>query len=102
MAGADRVTHNTAPNPTNVALYRGTVGNQTANGLDRRYGAGQLNVRNSYWIIAGGEQNSTEDGNAAPASPPGASTTTRLSAVHRQRSNTTATYPLPIQASRRC
>ncbi|MDH5275422.1 MAG: hypothetical protein OEW88_03280, partial [Gammaproteobacteria bacterium] len=59
MAGADRVTHNTAPDPTNLALYRGTGPNQTANGLDKRYGAGQLNVRNSYWIIAGAEQNST-------------------------------------------
>lgn len=97
MAGADRVTHNTAPNPTNVSFYRGTVGNQTANGLDRRYGAGQLNIRNSYWIIAGGEQNSTEDGNA------GASVATRgfdydPAFGYTGTSNTTATYPLPIQA----
>jgi hypothetical protein len=35
---------------------------QTANGLDERYGAGQLNIYNSYHIIAAGEQNSLEDG----------------------------------------
>lgn len=96
MAGADRVTHNSAPNPTNLALYRGTVPDQTANGLDRRYGAGQLNIRNSYWIIAGGEQNSTEDGNM------GANVASRGFDYDpgfggSSGSNTTATYPLPIQ-----
>jgi len=97
MAGADRVTHNSAPNPTNLALYRGTAGNQTANGLDRRYGAGQQNVRNSYWILAGGEQNSTEDGNT------GANVTSRGFDYDpgfggSSGTNSVATYPLPANA----
>jgi hypothetical protein len=35
---------------------------RTDNGLDRRYGAGQLDVYRSYFILSGGEQNSVEDG----------------------------------------
>ncbi|MEQ1800598.1 MAG: dockerin type I domain-containing protein [Gammaproteobacteria bacterium] len=97
MAGADRVTHNTAPNPTNLDLYRGAVANQTANGLDRRYGAGQLNVRNSYWIIAGGEQNSTEDGGPGPSAT-GRGFDYDPAFGFTGTSNTTATYPLPAQA----
>jgi hypothetical protein len=97
MAGADRVTHNSAPYPTNLALYRGTAPNQTANGLDKRHGAGQLNIRNSYWIIAGGEQNSTEDGNgAANVSSRGFDYDTGFGG--NNGTNTTATYPLPSQA----
>jgi len=95
MAGADRVTHNTAPNPTNLSLYRGTAPNQTANGLDKRYGAGQLNVRNSYWIIAGGEQNSTEDGHAGSVSSRGFDYDPSFGGS--SSSNTTGTYPLPVQ-----
>jgi hypothetical protein len=33
----------------------------SANGLDLRFGAGQLDIYNSYRVIAAGEQNSTED-----------------------------------------
>ena len=64
MAGADRVTHNTVfidgiiPN---IIDYRVDPGDQTGNGLDRRYGAGQMNIYKSYHILAGGEQNSEED-----------------------------------------
>jgi len=96
MAGADRITHNSAPNPSNLAVYRGTVQDQTANGLDKRYGAGQLNVRNSYWIIAGGEQNSTEDGNvAANVSARGFDFDPHFGGSNG--TNNTATYPLPMQ-----
>ena len=95
MAGADRVTHNSAPNPTNLALYRGAVANRTGNGLDRRYGAGQLNVRNSYWIIKGGEQNSTEDGNAG-ATVASSSFDYDPAFGGLNGSNSVATYPLPI------
>ena len=35
--------------------------NRSTNGLDTRFGAGQLNVYSSYHIINGGEQNSVED-----------------------------------------
>ncbi len=60
MAGADRQTANTS-GFGDITDYRST-NHQTANGLDDRYGAGQLNVYNSFHIIAGGEQNSLQDG----------------------------------------
>ena len=59
MAGADRSTHNT--NNGEITDYRYDISNRTENGLDNRYGAGQLNIYNSYHIIAYGEQNSLED-----------------------------------------
>ena len=56
MAGADRVTSNSNPSLYgNIADYR-SAGHQTTNGLDTRYGAGQLDIYNSYHIIAGGQQ----------------------------------------------
>jgi hypothetical protein len=60
MAGADRVTNN-ASTTANITDY-GTNGHLTGNGLDDRYGAGQLDVLNSYQIIAAGEQHSMEGG----------------------------------------
>jgi hypothetical protein len=60
MAGADRVTNN-QDTSDQIAGY-GTEGYQTRNGLDTRYGAGQLDVYNSYHIIAAGQQGP----NAAP------------------------------------
>jgi hypothetical protein len=51
MAGADRTA-------TQLAT---TYTVNTANGLNSTYGAGQLNIYNSYHIIAAGEQNSLED-----------------------------------------
>ena len=68
MAGADRVTHNTVMidgMTPNIKDYRLKPEDRTADGLDRRYGAGQLNINNSYHIIAAGEQNSSEDAPAA-------------------------------------
>ena len=59
MAGAERITSNTTGN--DITDYRANVANQTSNGLDIRYGAGQLNILNSYNIIIAGEQNSDED-----------------------------------------
>ena len=59
MAGADRITSNTTGN--DIIDYRADAINQTSNGLDKRYGAGQLNIQNSYNIIIAGEQNSDED-----------------------------------------
>jgi len=56
MAGASRKS----PNLTNSVTPNGYVVN-TANGLNNIYGAGQLNIFNSYHIIAAGEQNSLED-----------------------------------------
>lgn len=63
MAGADRQTHNASG--ANIADYRLSPTNQTSNGLDNRFGAGQVNIFNSYHVIAAGEQNSSEDGGAA-------------------------------------
>lgn len=60
MAGADRVTANSLVTP-NITGYR-SIGHQTSNGLDDRFGAGQLNILHSYQIIAAGEQSSLEDG----------------------------------------
>ena len=68
MAGADRVTHNTVMidgMTPNINDYRMKPADRTADGLDRRYGAGQLNIYHSYHIIAAGEQNSSEDAPAA-------------------------------------
>ncbi len=59
MAGADRVTTNGSYQ--NILDYRATAATSASNGLDTRYGAGQVNIYNSYHIIAAGEQNSEED-----------------------------------------
>jgi len=59
LAGADRVTHNSSG--VDIIGYRATGGERMVNGLDRRYGAGQLNVYNSYRILIAGEQDSSED-----------------------------------------
>ncbi|MCW9024527.1 MAG: thrombospondin type 3 repeat-containing protein [Gammaproteobacteria bacterium] len=61
LAGADRYTLNTSTT-ANITDYRVDSANQSSNGLDARFGAGQINVYNSYHIIAAGEQNSSEDG----------------------------------------
>ena len=60
MAGADRETANTSTS-ANITDYR-SAGHQTSNGLDDRYGAGQVNILNSYHIVAGGEQKSLQQG----------------------------------------
>jgi hypothetical protein len=96
MAGADRITHNTTS--ANLSGYRGAPANRTANGLDRRYGAGQLDIRNSYRILAAGEQASTEDGNPASAVPAlGFDFDPHFGGA--AGSNATATYPLAVQAT---
>ena len=66
MAGADRATANTYTTD-NITDYRADPANQSANGLDKRYGAGQLNVFNSYTMLQAGEQDSQEDGNTGTA-----------------------------------
>lgn len=60
MAGADRETANTSTT-NDITDYR-SAGHETANGLDNRYGAGQINILNSYRILAGGEQRSLQGG----------------------------------------
>ncbi len=63
MAGASRVTENTtSATQGDIDEYRVLPTNQTDNGLDWRYGAGQLNIHRSYQILAAGEAASIEDG----------------------------------------
>jgi hypothetical protein len=59
LAGADRVSRNTTDD--DITDYRVNIADQTDNGLDRRYGAGQLNIYHSHHIIAAGEQDSDQD-----------------------------------------
>ena len=61
MAGADRTFFNT--DGVKAIDYRATGALQSANGLDRRYGAGQLNVRNSYDVLAGMQHAVTDQAN---------------------------------------
>jgi len=61
MAGADRKTGNGSRALRDVVGYRSRRQYCTDNGLDVRYGAGQLNVYNSYHILAAGERDSAED-----------------------------------------
>jgi hypothetical protein len=61
MAGASRFTYNSSTT-ANIEDYRVDTANQTDNGLDWRYGAGQLNINNSYSILAAGEQASIQEG----------------------------------------
>ena len=67
MAGASRFTNNTS-STANIDDYRVAAANQTDNGLDWRYGAGQLNINNSYAILAAGEQTSIQEGGSATLS----------------------------------
>ena len=60
MAGADRATVGNT-NTVDITDYR-SADNQTTNGLDTRFGAGQVNSYNSHHILAEGEQDSEEDG----------------------------------------
>lgn len=51
MAGADRKFFNS--DGVKALDYRGNTAFYAPNGLDRRYGAGQLNVRNAFDVLAG-------------------------------------------------
>ncbi|MFO1436638.1 MAG: S8 family serine peptidase [Gammaproteobacteria bacterium] len=57
MAGARR----DFPSGESRSDYRANVENRTNNGLDRRFGAGEVNILNSFAILSGGEQRSVED-----------------------------------------
>jgi hypothetical protein len=68
----------------------------STNGLDRRYGAGQLNVYNSVKIFSAGERPSVEDGGTLSAN-----TGYHLDAAFggSSGSNRSATYPLGTLSS---
>jgi len=92
MAGADRATNNTHPaeDPIDIVGYRVDPVDRTDNGLDRRYGAGQLNIYNSYHMIVGGEQDSDEDDGGRISSSDGFDYDPSFGGA--SSSNTTGTY----------
>ncbi len=98
MAGALRTTANTSA--PNIADYRLAPANQAPNGLDVRFGAGQLNIFNSYQIIAAGEQNSLEDlpGGGGAVGAEGWDYDFRFGGA-AGTNNSTATYYLPVPAT---
>ena len=59
LAGASRTAFNA--DGSAITNYRGEAAQQAANGLDARFGAGQVNVYNSYHIVAAGEQDSLQE-----------------------------------------
>jgi autotransporter-associated beta strand protein len=63
LAGASRLAFNSADGSALVD-YRGDANRQSNNGLDKRFGAGQVNVHNSVSILLQGEQNSRADGHS--------------------------------------
>jgi len=67
MAGASRADVTASDNAGFNDIY--TV--STSNGLDARYGAGELDMVNSYEIITAGEQDSREEGNLTDISASG-------------------------------
>lgn len=99
MAGAARVTANTST--SDISDYRVAPVNQAANGLDVRFGAGQLNVLNSYAIIAEGEQNSFEDFPAGNGLVAAAGFDYDPAFGGSGATNDTATYYLPASATHR-
>lgn len=91
MAGASRFTYNSSTT-ANIEDYRVDTANQTDNGLDWRYGAGQLNINNSYKILAAGEQSSLQEGGDAILSLTGFDYAPRFGG--RRGSDTVAEYNL--------
>jgi hypothetical protein len=87
MAGANRADINPTTNP-----YGLTYTANTANGLSDRFGAGELDVFNSYQIVAGNEQGSQEDGGSGPLTQYGFDYDPSFGGQHH--SNTEATYPI--------
>ncbi|MDY6904557.1 MAG: hypothetical protein SWH61_07715 [Thermodesulfobacteriota bacterium] len=57
MAGADRTTDCQCDDDY-IGDYRADGEDRTDNGLDKRFGAGQINIQAAYHIIAAGEQDS--------------------------------------------
>ncbi len=84
MAGADRY----ADNIRGADLTTYTV--DTTNNLDDDFGAGQMNVYNSYRILAAGEQDSSQDGGSSPIGMLGWDYDPDFGGV--SGSNSTATY----------
>ena len=82
MAGANRQA---VTNDDNNGFNDVYVVN-TTNGLNDRYGAGQLDIYNAYHILAAGEHDSREEGNLTDVGPRGFDYDTKF------RDNDAATY----------
>lgn len=69
MAGAERRTYNRVIDPSDgdITNYRIDTPNLTTNGLDLRFGAGQVNIFHSYNMLAAGQTDSTQDGGSGAA-----------------------------------
>ena len=93
-AGADRFTANTTS--SDIVDYRLDEENQGENGMDIRYGAGQLNIFRSYSVIAAGEQNSLEDGGESEVETCGFDYDPAFGVENG--CNDTATYTLTVDA----
>jgi hypothetical protein len=91
MAGAARRTANDGT--ADLENYRVDESNRTDNGLDVRYGAGQLDVFTSHRILVAGEQQSLEDGGAS-VGPRGFDWDPAFGGANG--SNPVATYALPV------
>ncbi len=72
----------------------------TASGLDPRHGAGRLNIRNSYRVIAGGEWNSVEDEPSRGGAIPGSGFDYDAAFGGAGERNSRATYFLARQSNR--
>jgi len=92
MAGADRFTQNSTD--ADILDYRLEADTRTDNGLDSRYGAGQLNIQRSYHILMAGEQNSEEDGGAEVKSDRGFDYDPAFGGLND--SNSEATYAMNV------
>ncbi|MDZ4819541.1 MAG: S8 family serine peptidase, partial [Planctomycetota bacterium] len=88
LAGASRQAFNS--DGSIIYGYRGAASTESDNGLDTRYGAGQVNLQNSYFILAAGEQKSLQDGGRALNSADGFHYDANFGGANG--SNSTATY----------
>ncbi len=99
MAAATRRTSNTTA--ADISDYRLEGINQSDNGLDTRYGAGQLDVLQSYRILSAGEQNSAEDQPAMAGMMGSSGFDYDPDFGGAQGSNSQASYRLPVQSDTR-
>lgn len=79
-----------------ITDYRKDPKHRTANGLDSRYGAGQVDIYNSHQILAAGEQDSREDGGNATVGKFGFDYDDEFGlGITGHSANSTASYLLP-------
>ncbi len=99
LAGAQRMTYNGVS--AQIRDYRRDPAHRSGNGLDIRFGAGQLDLYNSYHIVAAGEQNNAEDDPAAGGAIDGRGFDVDPFFGGLSGSNATATYRFTATAGHR-